>query len=424
MTGANERLSAAALEPVGETLSLPSVESRLNTAAKWLVVVCAFCVPLPTAWISVASGLFLVAWLCSGDFAGRWSRIRANPVAVVSLALLAWIALATTWSPADWPRALGNFWQYRKLLIIPLMLSVIDDPRWAWRTFAAFLAGTAVALVASYLRWFEVLPDMGGRGPYAGFGGRAGFSIVLAFAAFAVVWLWQLQPRLRPLWALLGVLAVFNLFFVSDGRTGQLAFLCLIPLLLYRRWRLKGVLAGAVAALLVALAAYVLSPTFRARIESADNDLQAYDRGITSTSSGLRLEFWQNTLSLICAHPLFGGGTGSFREEYRELAAQQNLTGDHVASHPHNEYLLVWSQQGIIGLALLLWLWATQWRRAYSLNPSERYLTHALILIMLVGDLFNSLLLDNFEGHFYALMSVALASNWPRLSPAAEAPEA
>jgi hypothetical protein len=43
---------------------------------------------------------------------------------------------------------------------------------------------------------------------------------------------------------------------------------------------------------------------------------------------------------------------------------------------------------------------------------------------MLVGDLFNSLLLDNFEGHFYALMSVALASNWPRLSPAAEAPEA
>jgi O-antigen ligase len=340
---------------------------------------------------------------------------------VASLALFAWIALATAWSSAPWAGAFGNLWQYRKLLIIALMLSVVDDPRWAWRAFLAFLAGTAVALAVSYLRWFKVLPDMGGRGMYAGFGGHTGFSVVIAFAAFAMVWLWQLQPRLRPLWGVLGVLAVFNLMFVNTGRTGQLAFLCLIPLLLHRWWRLKGVLAGMVAALVLALSAYAGSPTFRTNTQSAYSDLQAYARGMTYTSNGLRLEFWQNTLNLICTHPIFGGGTGSFREEYGELAAQQNLTGDYVATNPHNEYLLVWSQQGTIGLSLLLWLWATQWRRAYLLEDAERYLTHALIVIMVVGDLFNSFLLDNFEGHFYALMSVALAVSWPRSSARVEA---
>jgi len=151
-------------------------------------------------------------------------------------------------------------------------------------------------------------------------------------------------------------------------------------------------------------------------MQSAHDDVQAYGAGLSETSLGWRAEFWQNTLRMIRQHPVLGGGTGSFASEYREQAAKQRLPSDHATVNPHNEYLLVWSQQGLVGLALLLVLWVVQWRRALALNDAERYLTHALVLIMICGDLFNSFLLDNFEGHFYAVLTAALAVNWPRSS--------
>ena len=60
-----------------------------------------------------------------------------------------------------------------------------------------------------------------------------------------------------------------------------------------------------------------------------------------------------------------------------------------------------------------------QWRRACREAELRRYLMHGLILIMAVGDLFNSLILDNMEGHFYILIAVALSGGWSR----PEAPE-
>ena len=36
-------------------------------------------------------------------------------------------------------------------------------------------------------------------------------------------------------------------------------------------------------------------------------------------------------------------------------------------------------------------------------------MTCALLLLMASGDLFNSFLLDNLEGHFYLLMTLAFA---------------
>ncbi|NTV10457.1 MAG: glycosyl transferase family 2, partial [Zoogloea sp.] len=113
-------------------------------------------------------------------------------------------------------------------------------------------------------------------------------------------------------------------------------------------------------------------------------------------------------------HPVLGGGAGSFVAEYRDLAAARGWTGEHVADNPHNEYLMVWSQFGLVGLALLLWLWVVQWRRASAADETVRYLSHGLLVLIAIGNLFNSLILDNMEGHLYALLSVALCAAWAR----------
>ena len=90
--------------------------------------------------------------------------------------------------------------------------------------------------------------------------------------------------------------------------------------------------------------------------------------------------------------------------------------------NPHNEYLLIAVQVGLVGLGLLLYLFYRQWRLAKMLPSSlERSLAHGLLLAIMSGCLFNSLLLDHTEGMLYGWMSgllyAGLKSNSQNNSP-------
>ena len=73
--------------------------------------------------------------------------------------------------------------------------------------------------------------------------------------------------------------------------------------------------------------------------------------------------------------------------------------------NPHNEYLLIAAQTGMIGLAALLYLFYTQWRLAARLEPFYRDLARGLVITFAIGCLFNSLLLDHTEGLLFAWMT-------------------
>ena len=74
--------------------------------------------------------------------------------------------------------------------------------------------------------------------------------------------------------------------------------------------------------------------------------------------------------------------------------------------NPHNQYLLTAIQIGLLGLAFLLYLFYRQWRLAAALPSAlERSLAHGLMLTIIIGCLFNSLLLDHTESLLYGWMS-------------------
>jgi O-antigen ligase len=391
---------------------------RAENGARWLVVASAFVVSLPAAWISLSTVLFLAAWLLSGRYADRWLVMRRHPLAWISLLLLGWMALAITWSPAGLRPAVEAWWKYRELLLLPLMLSVIakDDETarvWQQRVLHAFLAGFAISLAVSYLRRAGLLPLLEATGQYAGFGGHVGFSVMLAFVAY-VCWQRASHPgSLRLGWAFFGLACVLNLFLINTGRTGQAGFLALVPLALHRWIGWRGILASLLAVPLLAASVYFASPVVHQRVDQSVADVVGFRAGNTESNDGLRMDFWVHSLGFIRESPLFGAGTGGYIVKYRQAAEQEGLPASRVNDNPHNEYLLIASQQGLIGLALLLALWGAQWSGAAGLAVAERDTTRALLLLMVTGDCFNSFLLDNLEGHFYLLLTVALCARWP-----------
>ena len=74
--------------------------------------------------------------------------------------------------------------------------------------------------------------------------------------------------------------------------------------------------------------------------------------------------------------------------------------------NPHNLYLLVTVQLGLIGFALLAFLLIQQWRYAARLTvPDHTLLARAVVLILAVGGLFNSMIIDHTESLFFAWCS-------------------
>ena len=129
-----------------------------------------------------------------------------------------------------------------------------------------------------------------------------------------------------------------------------------------------------------------------------------------ATSVGYRLEYYLNSVKLIGEHPLMGTGTGGFKGAY---AALIKGTGMDASENPHNEYLMVAVQFGVVGLLLMLWLFLVQWRKAVLLPGGfERAAARGLVLLILSASMVTSTLIDHTEGLFYVWMSALLFAGW------------
>ncbi|MGB4583286.1 MAG: O-antigen ligase family protein [Rhodoferax sp.] len=195
-------------------------------------------------------------------------------------------------------------------------------------------------------------------------------------------------------------LAVVNLLIVQ-GRTGQLVLLVLTGYLFIQRFRWRGVI---VAGTVIAVAGIVISQLpdvpVMARYNEGMKEIQNWQYGNKDqTSMGLRMQYAATSLRIIAEHPLIGVGTGGFERAYGQQIAG---TAAQASNNPHNQYLLTTTQIGLPGLLLLLAMFVVLWRTSRRLPLAEQVLARGLVLAYLVGNLFNSFLLDHTEKLLFA----------------------
>jgi O-antigen ligase len=308
--------------------------------------------------------------------------------------------------------------KYKELLLIALLIPCFQDERTRRRGLLAFALALVLTLLFSYAINIGLLPEyffMPGKTP-----GMTGsfnpvtfkfsvtHNILIAIAAFMFAQMarYASVTGIRILWGVLSMLAIFNVLFVVQGRTGYLILALLLVYIFFDMWKWKGLALAAILGTLLIAGAYLGSDTFRSRITKAANEFSQWrpdQAAAVGDSVGLRMEWYRNSLEIIRDHPVFGVGTGGFRQAYAEKIKG---TGMLPTANPHNQYLLIATDLGLLGLGFLLYLFYRQWRLA-KLLPSalERSLAHALLLAIMSGCLFNSLLLDHTEGLLYGWMS-------------------
>ncbi len=368
-------------------------------------------VPVMVSW---STGLLLLA-LAVAAFEGRYRGLGAalarHPLTPPALALSAWLLLSLLWDQAPLGEALHGLKKYRELLLLVALLPLFRGGRWRRWGIRAFVGVMLLTLLLSLLK-ASGLVHLGGTDAGTVFKNRITQNLFMALAAWQVgAWAlagggWR-RRALGLLWALMA----FDCFFLVGGRTGQLVFVALGLWFFYRRLGVKALGWALVALPVLGLTTYVGSDVFRGRVDALRQSLGEYREGGYTTSTALRLSYYRNALGLIGERPLCGYGVGAFETAYR---AWVRGTPYPPTRHPHNEYLMLGVQGGLVAAGLFLWLLWRQWRAARSLDPEARGLAEALVMTFALGCLLNSFLYDSTEAHLWAWLSALLyAGLWP-----------
>jgi len=392
------------------------IQKEARRAAGRTTTALGFTIPM---WV-VADGflvvLLVVCWLASGEWRERLRRITANPVAISALLLFGWVLLGTLWGMGSPEERLHALKKYVDLLLIPLLISMAIGVEERNRALLGLAASLGVSLALSLVLGSGVLQTgwILGCDPSnpCVFKRHTTHNLLMAFGALLFATLAFRSPRrwVRWGWGSASVLAAGNVLLMVQGRTGYVVLAGLAILAFHMAFGWRGVAAATVVLSISFSTAYQISSSFHERVNLAVASVTQWNPKVAVVNDpiGWRLEYYYHTTKIIQEHPLMGVGTGGFMQAYRARTEQARLD---VPPHPHNQYLFIMAQVGIVGLGVLLWLFVQQWRSA-SLAGDKTYelLAKGLVVTIAISCLFQPGLVDHTEKLFYALFSGLLYS--------------
>jgi O-antigen ligase len=354
---------------------------------------------------SVTVGLEFLLYalmLGSAELRARLAGAARQPLGAMVLLFWLVVTLGLAYSAAPWRESIAMWLGWRKLSLVLIAVALFDDLVWKRRLALLLVAVALLSAIASYLgmlldvSYYKYLPGIVIRN-------HATQGMVFAAAAFTAAVLARHEHARNARALLIGaaVLLVANIALVTPGRSGYVVFIVLsaaLALAWVEGSALKRLGAGAGMALL-AVVVLASSPVVRERMMLGVSEMEAKDQGgSTTTSMGQRVIYARNTLQLITERPLFGYGTGAFGEIYgRKVDGRPGMEGLKIHD-PHNQYLNIATEHGLLGLLVFLAFVASAFRQRCS--QPYRLLGLAVLAAWCATSLFSSHFSTFVEGRF------------------------
>jgi len=372
--------------------------TKIEFLGAWLLILGCFAVPvLGTA----ATNIFLLSalgvWLLRGQFTVLPALARQYPLVLLCFGLFVWLGLSALWSSSF----TGNILylsKYREFFMIPAFMWVLTQKEYRTLALKALFLGMLLTLVISFLQYFHVATF---HGRQHSMGNHIFHGILFAFFSY---WCLDLARRYRGyawLLVLLFLASSFALFEIQTGRTGYVLFSLLTSFFLWQHFGWKALTVGLM--IIGGVFYSVLEPL--QILDRVDNFSLLKDVATLQSLAALdvRLEFYVNTLKIIVEHWILGVGLGDFN-----LAYQSIWEAGHVypsTSNPHNEYLMIWSQSGLVGVGLFIVFHWTFFKMARHLSKDDAPLAMATLITIIVSCSFNSSFFDMNDGALLLILS-------------------
>ena len=367
--------------------------SNINS---YLFMLFGFTLALSVSIPSIIFAVMLLLWLYEGNFSKKLETIKKNPITYAFLAYFLIHIIALLWT-SDFAWGLHIIKKQWKILAFLFFITIVKQ-RHIKHYIIAFLLSMSLLEILSYGIWFKIIKpfQVGTVDNPIPFTGHISYNPLLAFAAYLLAYFLLFTDNKSLFQRAISLIFLTTItvnMFITGGRSGQVGYFVMVAILTIQYFKkdvFKIFLTLAVLMPTIFFMAYSYSPLFNQRVNLAIQDAKHYKEN-PNTSVGLRLTFLFNSLDIIKENPIIGVGTGDFPKEYEKMNAK-NTPKAWPITQPHNMYILVLVQTGIIGLITLLTIFYMQIKSSF-IKTKYFQIKFALPLFFLVIMLGESYLL-------------------------------
>jgi O-antigen ligase len=389
---------------------------NLDKTFQFLLIILAFLMPLTVFGGNLIIVIICFLWLFSGNYKSKFNQIINNKLMIASILFFFIHVVGLIWTE-DLPWGLHivhKMWYF--IGLFPILYTIVRKD-YISHYISAFLLAISITEVCSYLVWFEIIEPfkhatVSNPTPFMS---HISYNPILALAIYLVLHEIFFNKKIKnivfSLYSFFAISMIINMF-ITGGRAGQVAFFAMLVILIIQildKQRIKSLIIISIVIPGIFFAAYQTSNLFQQRVDLAYNQTLAYHPG-SLNSIGYRITFALNSWEVIKENPIIGIGTGDFPIEHNKIS---QIKTPYIFSilpnttNPHNMYILIVMQLGVIGLISMLSIFYYQIK--LSFNSSNRFIRDVgitLPLLFLVIMWSDSYLL----GHYTTLMFVFFSS--------------
>jgi O-antigen ligase len=392
---------------------MQKIRNSIDNINSYLLILVAFFLPLTVFGGNLFAVLIFLLWIIKADFKSDFHRLKNNKLIIAVFLYLILHVIALLWT-ADMESGLYTLRKQLKFLFIPIFMLFVKREHVKYYILA-FLASMSLSEIWSYGIFFELLPLYGGATlidpiplmshiTYTPF-----LTIAIYFLLYYVLFDPSIGKLKKIIYSFFIVTMSINMF-ITGGRAGQVMFFAMLVVIVFQYFP-KNAFKATLVSLFVLLISfstfYTNSKIFSDRVDIAVTELSDY-KNHTKSSTGLRISAAINSWDIIKENPIIGVGTGDYKNEFISASKKSGI-GIHnllVIHNPHNMYVLIMVQFGLVGLFSMLYMFYTQIKIATNSNEEfVRKIGIALPLLYLLIMLSDSYLMTHMTGLLFIFIS-------------------
>ncbi len=212
------------------------------------------------------------------------------------------------------------------------------------------------------------------------------FTVNIAFAASVI-----LKAKKILYLQSLSIVISFTILYLAESKAGLIAAFALILFFLIKVLSHKNKKISLAVILIFAVTASSIIffvPRFKALVYTSFNYEKVFENPEKVVeSTALRLLAWDASLKVIAKHPFIGVGAGDIKDELAVIYKNSNYSKPlSMKMNCHNQFLETTVGQGIVGLAILIFMII-----ALFINKNHKFISQQFSLIIFINILFESM---------------------------------
>lgn len=395
-------------------IKVESVELKkmADVLAYFLVVISIFFLPVSTS----VNALFIVAAFVAVlglKFQQHAKQLMTYKTTQWTLALIAVFFIGALFSVAPMHEAWHAFKKYSfRLFAFVVLAPLFCRSKTRYYLFYTVIAASVIYSFIDMLDLYQIISvEALFNKPKHVFLSPLPLSLFSAFSCLLTLFFLSTYTNLKKTFSALLAYQLFYLFFVNEERTAVIVFVVMAFVFLCRKLKFKQKLLMTLPAIALLVIVGFVSPVIKSRVITAANDIKLYQQGEVRSSIGLRAEYLLHSFQLIKKSPVWGFGTGSFAQEYKKTGGPTVEVGDETLGDPHNSYVHIQVQLGVIGLILFLAWLQSQWKFSTRLMSNERILLRCFLLAFMLSCLSESAFYRTRNANLYLTMAMVCMGN-------------